>query len=89
MNHLIEILNLKCGGCANSIKKALSPINEIEEVRVDENLSTVSFKSTGNPNIESEIRKVLTSLGYPPIDQDNSAFLKGKSFVSCLRGRFA
>ena len=41
----IEILNLKCGGCANSIKKGILTIDGIDEVSVDLETSKVTVNS--------------------------------------------
>lgn len=35
MIHKIEVKNIKCGGCLNSIKKALLKIENVTEVEID------------------------------------------------------
>ena len=39
----LEILNLKCGGCANSIKKGLLAVDGVVDVNVDLETSKVDF----------------------------------------------
>jgi copper chaperone CopZ len=41
----IKIQNLKCGGCAHTITKAIQNIEGVSEVNVDVELSTVSFQT--------------------------------------------
>ena len=46
MTTTLEILNLKCGGCANSIKKGILTIEGVTEVSVD--LETSKVKNSQN-----------------------------------------
>lgn len=82
MEFLIE--NLKCGGCANSIKIGLKEINGVEKIEVVREESKVLVD--GNFNSE-EVWKKLDGLGYPK--QGNNTFIKqSKSMVSCVIGKF-
>jgi len=81
----IAIDNLKCGGCANTIKKSLLGMTGMEtvDVNVDTSEVGVSFRfSLTKP----EILKKLASLGYPEQGTTNT-FQKAKSYVSCAVGR--
>jgi copper chaperone len=82
----IEILNLKCGGCANSIKKGILTIEGIDEVSVDLETSKV-IVNTSNEIILSKVKEKLSSMGYPDIGDVNTMMHKAKSFVSCATGR--
>ena len=44
MKNNIEIVNLKCGGCANSIKKGLLNIEGVSEVSVELETSKVTVE---------------------------------------------
>ena len=81
----IQIENLKCGGCAATIKKGVLSINGVEEVSVDVEKSIVSI--TSESSILEEIKSKLSKLGYPEVGDKNTLVHKAKSFVSCAVGR--
>ncbi|WP_299525389.1 heavy-metal-associated domain-containing protein [uncultured Lutibacter sp.] len=82
----IEILNLKCGGCANTVKKGIISIEGINEVNVDVETSKVYIDSI-DESVITLVKKKLSSMGYPEIGDDNTIIHKAKSFVSCATGR--
>lgn len=82
----IEILNLKCGGCANTIKKGVSSIESVSEVTVDLDTSKVTF-DTDDETVILSVKKKLSKMGYPEIGDANTMLHKAKSFVSCASGR--
>ncbi|NEW79913.1 MAG: heavy-metal-associated domain-containing protein [Gelidibacter sp.] len=82
----IEILNLKCGGCANTVKKGILTIEGIHEVSVDLSTSEVSIDSTDESVIQMAKEK-LSGMGYPEVGYTNTVLHKAKSFVSCATGR--
>lgn len=80
----IQVENIKCGGCMNSIKKAISAIAGVEKVEVNKETETIVVEGTNN--LRNAITEKLASLGYP--EKGNNTFLhKAKSFVSCAIGR--
>jgi len=81
----IQIENLKCGGCAATIKKGLLGIETVEDVTIDVEKSMVSVTSKES-NLES-IKEKLSKLGYPEVGDKNTVLHKAKSFVSCAVGR--
>jgi copper chaperone CopZ len=88
-----EVANVRCGGCAATIKKALSDAG-FAGVNVD--LSCEPRKVTFESNDEAQtaqFRAILRSLGYPLHDEKigfvDAAGLKAKSFVSCAVGKFS
>ena len=85
MNTEIQIENLKCGGCAATIKKGLLGLEGVKDVNVDVEKSIVSI-SSDSENIE-EIKLKLSKLGYPETGDKNTVIHKAKSFVSCAVGR--
>ena len=85
MKKQLVIQNLKCGGCAHTIKTELNKIDGVSGVSIDENTSTVSF-NTINDDISKVINR-LDSLGYPIEANSNGVLKKAKSYVSCAIGR--
>ncbi len=87
-----DVANIRCEGCANTIKKALSEHfgNSVEvDLSVMPRKVTVEIKGDGD---EELFISTLRKLGYPLIDDEISsiegAVMKGKSFVSCAVGKF-
>lgn len=91
MIQTFEVANIRCGGCANTITKALKDAG-FEEVNVD--LSCEPRKVTAPIADEVQLahfKATLRSLGYP-LTTDERGFaedtmLKAKSFVSCAFGK--
>ena len=88
MKKIITIVNLKCGGCANSIKKGLQNIEGVNDVEVELETSKVTVGIESETVIE-EVKKKLTSMGYPEVGDANTVIHKAKSFVSCATGRMS
>jgi len=86
MKTTLEIQNLKCGGCANTITARLSAIDNIDNVIVNNDNDTVTFNYKENTNL-TEATDLLSKLGYPIIGENNPLTKKAKSFVSCAVGR--
>lgn len=82
----LEILNLKCGGCANSIKKGILTIEGVDEVSVDLETSKVTV-NTVDEQLVLKVKEKLSSMGYPEVGDSNTVLHKAKSFVSCATGR--
>jgi len=82
----IEILNLKCGGCANTIKKGILTIDGISEVNIDLETSKVNVNSEDDAVLQS-VKEKLSKMGYPEAGDTNTMMHKAKSFVSCATGR--
>lgn len=79
----IEVVNIKCGGCAKSIESALSK-SGFENVKVDSSCQLVEFDGD-----EKKAEAILSKLGYPRVDSEEAKNLlkKAKSFASCMAGR--
>jgi copper chaperone len=87
-NMEIEIDNLKCGGCANTIVKGLSEIDGVTSVVVDAAMQMVRLDAdvATRPTIVAR----LHGMGYPEkgsVSGLNAAVAGAKSFVSCAVGR--
>lgn len=84
----IQIENLKCGGCANTIKKGILSIAEINNVDINIDTSEVSVDSD-NDSILKTVKEKLSKMGYPEMGGSNSVLKKAKSYVSCAVGRMS
>lgn len=79
----IIVVNLNCGGCANTIKTTL--IKEgYQNVLVDIKTRIIKFKGDKEKAI-----KLLTKMGYPEegSPEADSILKKAKSYVSCVIGK--
>ncbi|MEN8124214.1 MAG: heavy metal-associated domain-containing protein [Bacteroidota bacterium] len=86
MTTTIDILNLKCKGCVNTVKKGLLSIKGVNEIDVDLENSKV-IVPTDNKDILIEVKAKLSKMGYPELGDANTMLHKAKSFVSCASGR--
>ena len=89
METTILIDNLKCGGCANTIKKNVQVFEHVNSVTVEPENERVIISYTEAIDLDG-IKNKLHSLGYPEknttegIDKLTSNI---KSYVSCAIGR--
>lgn len=81
----ITIANLKCNGCATTIKKELLKIKGVKNagVDIDKDKITVSYEEITRDVIISK----LHSLGYPEATEKNGLLLQLKSYSSCMIGK--
>jgi copper chaperone len=82
MIHKIDVENIKCGSCMNSIKTTLLKIENVTEVTIDKENDTITIVAE---NDRAVFVNKLSSLGYPEKGH-NTLLHKGKSFVSCAVG---
>jgi len=81
----IIVANIKCNGCATTIKKELLKIEGIKSVEVNIEKDTIILLYEG---IERElIINKLHSLGYPEATEKNGLLLQLKSYTSCMIGK--
>jgi copper chaperone CopZ len=88
MKTTIPIQNLKCGGCANTITKGISAIDDIKNVSVNVEDNTVTFSYETEEQV-NEVKNKLKSLGYPVDGEANTLGDKAKSYVSCAIGKIS
>jgi copper chaperone CopZ len=79
--------NLKCGGCANTIKKTLSKFSSVQSVDVNAEQSRIDLELDYTEDQISLIKQKLATIGYPEKGDDNTIFTEAKSYVSCAIGR--
>jgi copper chaperone len=89
----VEVNNVRCEGCANTIIKTLKSegFKDIEvDLSCEPRTVTVNVKDEAS---SAQLRATLRKLGYPFCDEEikfsESAKLKAKSFVSCSVGKFS
>ena len=88
MNMVIEVENIKCGGCVSSITNKLQALTGVNSVQVDIDEGKVTID--GDAKQRDQYTAALASMGYPETGTVNglgSATAKAKSFVSCAIGR--
>lgn len=88
MNATIVIQNLKCGGCANTVKNKLSEIEGLQDIEVVVETGLVKFQYNDLSVLDMAKRK-LKSVGYPEVDTENSLITKAKSYISCATGKMS
>ena len=89
MKQTFEVINVKCGGCANTLKTSLE--KEFGEVEVNLDIEprqiTLDIEEPAIPALRTKLKK----LGYPMSDEDLSKMegfsTTAKSFVSCAVGK--
>ena len=89
MNVKLDVSNIKCYGCANTIRNTLDAIDGVNQTYV--NVSNGSVIVDANSDIREALSETLLRLGYPESNQpriNNTFPTKAKSFISCLLGRF-
>lgn len=76
--------NIKCGGCANTIKDTLQNVLGVQDVEVYVVQDKVCVMGIGLNR--AKLKETLSSLGYP--EKGNNSLLKqAKSVISCGLGR--
>lgn len=85
MNATLIIENLKCGGCAATIKKGLLSLDHVEKVEVAVDSSEVTYEATAE--VSDAVKEKLSKMGYPMVGDKNTLGHRAKSFVSCAIGR--
>ena len=91
MKETFQVKNVKCGGCAGTLKKAL--LHEFGEVEVNLEIEPREITLDIADEKKELLKLKLRSLGYPLVDDELNAFqtvsTTAKSFVSCAIGKIA
>lgn len=89
MMQTFEVLNVKCGGCANTLIKSLA--DDFGEVNVDLDCEPRKITLNIEDDQMEKLKLKLRSLGYPlSTDELNTLqtlTTSAKSFVSCAIGK--
>ena len=87
METKIYIENLKCGGCAATIKKGILSIDGVSEIAINVDESFVAVITTNDAI--SRVKEKLSKMGYPEVGDANTLLHKAKSYVSCATGKMS
>ena len=84
----IQVENIKCGGCASTIRKHILNDSRVEAVEVDIEQGVVVIDS--NEDAREDYSAALLKMGYPETGTAEgiaAAKARAKSFVSCAVGK--
>jgi copper chaperone CopZ len=89
MIQTFQVQNVKCSGCAHTLKEKLSPI--FGEVEVDLEKEPREITLDIDDSQRDLFSKTLKDMGYPLVGEKlgfvESSSAKAKSFVSCAIGK--
>lgn len=88
MDIIIVVDNIKCSGCANSIRKGLLKISGVISVEVD--IGGESVLIAADRDVRRQAIERLAAMGYPEkgrAEGMQAMGAKARSFVSCALGR--
>ena len=91
MQIVVEVENIKCGGCANSITSKLKEDTRIQDVAVDIEHGVVTLQADSD-EVRADAIASLLKMGYPEtgsVEGLKSVKAKASSFVSCAVGRMS
>ncbi|MCU0667421.1 MAG: heavy-metal-associated domain-containing protein [Patescibacteria group bacterium] len=85
-----EVLNIKCGGCASTVKEKL--MGRFPDISVDlKSDPRIVTATINNQEDEKYLIEKLLDLGYPLKDSElgklTQKYLSSKSYVSCMQGK--
>lgn len=81
----VIVANIKCNGCATTIKNELLKIQGVKSVEVDVENDSIDLSYE---NIQRDlIISKLHSLGYPEATEKNGLLRQLKSYTSCMIGK--
>jgi len=89
MTKTLEVENVKCGGCAATLKKKLAPLfGEVEvDLDVHPRRITLEIEEEQMPKLQTALREIGYPLSTDELGFVDTASAKMKSFVSCAVGR--
>jgi len=88
MEHIIEVENIRCGGCASTIEKQLRKLGSVSSVSVDIEAGKVTVESAADDR--EQLVATLLRNGYPEkgsAEGFKAAQARARSFVSCAIGK--
>lgn len=88
METVLEVENIRCGGCVNTITRKLMSDERIKDVKVNIEAQTITLSS--EEDVKDSAEALLFSLGYPlrgSVQGLESFKEKARSVVSCAIGR--
>ena len=90
MKHIVDVENIKCGGCANTIESKLGKLDSVTQVSVDVEQGLVTVEA--DDDSRAQLVETLLASGYPEkgtAEGLKAVKAKAKSFVSCAIGKMS
>lgn len=85
----MQVENIKCGGCANSIQNLLDSLEGVSDTQVDIEAGSVSC-TLESDTLKEQVKQCLLKQGYPEVgtvEGLGAMGAKAKSYVSCAIGK--
>jgi len=85
----IEVENIRCSGCANTITKKLMSLDDVQSVDISISEQIVTIETEGEA-VRSPYVEALVAMGYPEqgsVEGIAALTGKAKSIVSCAIGK--
>lgn len=83
-----DIENLKCGGCARTIREVVSTLDKVESVDVSTENGSITVRHMPDKELRGRVIEALRKAGYPPRGESTLRD-KAVSYVSCMKGRIS
>ena len=74
ISETLNIANIKCSGCAESIRSKISAIEGVIGIEVHEDESQIHLEYTA-PAVREQVVNQLYKLGYPEATKENGLLL--------------
>jgi len=87
MNIQFTIENLKCGGCAATIKKGILSLEKVTDISIS--VATSEVTVTATEDVRKAVKEKLAAMGYPEVGAANTLRHKATSYVSCAVGKMS
>jgi copper chaperone CopZ len=90
MRQTFEVQNVKCGGCAHTLKsRLLDAFGEVEvDLSVHPRRITLEIGDDRLPELAHELKKIGYPLAGETLGRVEEVTAKAKSFVSCAVGKW-
>lgn len=82
--YTLKLHNIKCQGCAGTIKRKLESISGLTNPSVQVEEDTISFDLENETSL-AIVKEVMAKAGYP--QEDPTLGQTAKSYVSCMIGK--
>jgi copper chaperone len=89
MQYQWHLLNIRCQGCAKTIRRQLAKLPQVTDVSVDPEAKLLSFSAP--EMMLGQVEQRLKQIGYVRSEQadENDAMLVARSVVSCVVGKLS
>ncbi len=88
MKTTVQVQNIKCGGCANTISNRLERLHGVKQTQVLPETGEVTIDHQTESALNAALLK-LNKLGYPIDPATNTIGKKAQSMLSCAMGKMS